>query len=374
MIIWTRSTEDWVEDSRRFPRSTVVRHVPTIRTEVCSLIVWPDTKSGPTTVITSKGSLQIAIRSERGKMLLRSSRSILTFGTKTAALARKLGVPVDCPKGISSAEDLALWMEQHLQHHDEIIVLGPEQPAFPIATYLNERGARAKHVALYRTVQVPVKPPADWAETSLQKFICFASPSAVDSFYEGAKTLPADAFARLVPVAIGKTTAKRARERFGLCLQSPRATAESLATYVVDVVELRQAGIEKVVFFDGVCNLCNRLLNWALQQNPKVSVRFAPLQGPHAKRILPENLYFPPMSIVSANLLTGETLTRISAVRELLKSLDSWSAKFLRILLMLPTSVLDPMYRVIAKVRYILFGKRQHCRVPLDAERAHIID
>jgi len=58
----------------------------------------------------------------------------------------------------------------------------------------------------------------------------------------------------------------------------------------------------------------------------------------------------------------------------LLKSLDSWSAKFLRILLMLPTSVLDPMYRVIAKVRYILFGKRQHCRVPLDAERAHIID
>jgi uroporphyrinogen-III synthase/predicted DCC family thiol-disulfide oxidoreductase YuxK len=374
MIIWTRSTEDWAEDSRRFPRSTVVRHVPTIRTEVCPLIVWPDTKSGPTTIITSKGSLQIAIRSERGKMLLRSSRSILTFGTKTAALARKLGVPVNCPKGISSAEELALWLEQHLHHHDEIVVLGPEKPAFPIATYLSERGARAKYVALYRTVQVDVKPPSDWADTEQQKYVCFASPSAVESFYDGVKELPANSFARLIPVAIGKTTAKRARERFGSSLQSPRATAESLAAYAVDVAELRDAGIEKVVFFDGVCNLCNRLLNWALLQKPSAAVRFAPLQGPHAKRLLPENLYFPPTSMVSVNLLTGDTRTRTAAVRELTKSLDSVTAKVVRTVLALPTSILDPMYRVVTKLRYFIFGKRQQCRVPLDAERAYLID
>ncbi len=41
-----------------------------------------------------------------------------------------------------------------------------------------------------------------------------------------------------------------------------------------------------IVFFDGVCGLCNHTVNWLLAKDPEHRLRFAPLQGTTAERLL----------------------------------------------------------------------------------------
>ena len=41
-----------------------------------------------------------------------------------------------------------------------------------------------------------------------------------------------------------------------------------------------------VVFFDGVCGLCNRFVDFVLSRDRRAAIRFAPLQGETARRVV----------------------------------------------------------------------------------------
>jgi predicted DCC family thiol-disulfide oxidoreductase YuxK len=126
-----------------------------------------------------------------------------------------------------------------------------------------------------------------------------------------------------------------------------------------------------IIFFDGVCGLCNRAVDALLQADRQAVFRFAPLQGETAKRLLPPLPEDPEdWSIV---YLDERGVHRYSdASLEICRRLGgAWSLAAL--LRFVPRALRDPVYLWIARNRYRWFGKRDSCRVPTSDERARFL-
>lgn len=127
-----------------------------------------------------------------------------------------------------------------------------------------------------------------------------------------------------------------------------------------------------VVFFDGVCGLCNHSVNWLLAHDPERRLRFAPLQGKLAADVLSEDLRERLDTLVF--LRNGTVYVRTAAVSRILMTLGGpWTAMGAA-LWMIPAPLRDVGYRIVSRLRYRLFGKHDACRLPSPAERAAFLD
>lgn len=122
-----------------------------------------------------------------------------------------------------------------------------------------------------------------------------------------------------------------------------------------------------IVFFDGVCNLCNGAVSFILDRDARGCLRFASLQSNFASQHLPA-LGKDPLELNSILVLVdGVLLSESDAVLRISDELcRPW--RWLRYLRCLPRFLRDPLYRLIAKNRYRLFGKRESCRMPKAGE------
>ena len=130
-----------------------------------------------------------------------------------------------------------------------------------------------------------------------------------------------------------------------------------------------------IIFFDGVCNLCNGFVNFVIDIDKKGKFRFASLQSPEASEYLSG---FPdivtgdnPDSVV---LLTpeGRVFTESEAVLNAAGVLGGgWS--LLKVFKILPRSFRDSIYRWVARNRYRWFGKRDVCRMPTPELRERFL-
>ena len=122
------------------------------------------------------------------------------------------------------------------------------------------------------------------------------------------------------------------------------------------------------VFFDGVCNLCNKTVNALMLEDVSRALRFAPLQGETAAALLPAT----DRSDLPAGIVVADEhgVSRNSdAVIRICEALGGvWRlaalAKFL------PRSLREGLYLLIARNRYQLLGKRDTCRFPTPEERS----
>ncbi len=126
----------------------------------------------------------------------------------------------------------------------------------------------------------------------------------------------------------------------------------------------------KIVFFDGVCHLCNSFVDRLIQKDTHHTLYFAPLQGETAKKVLSSVDRETLDTIIFYN--NGRVLRRSDAILGILKS-AGYSKTLLRILAVLPIHVRDLFYKLIAKYRYRIFGKNDFCRFPLDSEKKFLL-
>lgn len=122
---------------------------------------------------------------------------------------------------------------------------------------------------------------------------------------------------------------------------------------------------QRILFFDGVCNLCNALIDFLVRKDSSDSLSFAPLQGQTAKQVLPAEF------VVGLNTLVyledGQTYTRSTAVLKIMAQLPRpWC--WLSVLRFVPKMLRDLVYGLVARWRYQVFGQRSTCRVPTPAE------
>lgn len=130
-----------------------------------------------------------------------------------------------------------------------------------------------------------------------------------------------------------------------------------------------------VLFFDGVCNLCNASVDLLLRLDRRRYLRFASLQGRTAERLLGGRVVTGASGIPDSMVLwhAGEVSTRSTAVlRSVALMGGAWrAAGALRIV---PRPLRDLVYRVIARNRYAWFGRRETCRVPSPEEAERLLD
>lgn len=127
---------------------------------------------------------------------------------------------------------------------------------------------------------------------------------------------------------------------------------------------------EKIVFFDGVCNLCNEAVDRIISNDYKKQLKVAPLQGETATKYL--NSY----QIKNLDSLIfyedGDIFEKSTAALRIARYLDyPWGA--LSLFVIVPAFLRDPLYSLIAKNRYRLFGKKETCRLPSESEKQRFL-
>jgi len=130
---------------------------------------------------------------------------------------------------------------------------------------------------------------------------------------------------------------------------------------------------QTIIFFDGVCNLCNGAVQFVIKRDSNAYFKFASLQSLKAKKLLPE-YGVDPTGLESILLLeNGKLLNKSRAALSISRRLSGiWPV--LVVLKIIPPFIRDFVYDWIAKNRYQWFGKRDECRVPSPEMNARFLE
>ena len=120
--------------------------------------------------------------------------------------------------------------------------------------------------------------------------------------------------------------------------------------------------IEKVVYFDGICGLCDWFVNLLVKIDTNNNLKFSSLQGKSGQTMhsaLKIDLNEFNTVILKVN---DQVYTNTTAGCKIIKSIGVFYKIFL-IFNLLPTRFNDWIYSKVAKYRYKYFGKLDKCDI-----------
>lgn len=121
-----------------------------------------------------------------------------------------------------------------------------------------------------------------------------------------------------------------------------------------------------IIFFDGVCNLCNFWVKYVLRNDPEGIFCFSSLQSDFTENFLSQNN-------INSDLETiiffseGKFLKESDAVISILFKIGGFNRLLSKIIKLLPPKFRNGLYNFISRKRYRLFGKKEHCMVPNES-------
>ena len=130
--------------------------------------------------------------------------------------------------------------------------------------------------------------------------------------------------------------------------------------------------MEKVLFFDGYCNLCNNTVDSLVRWDKNAILKFASLQGETAAKLLPQSARQGAEPETVIYLRDGKIYDRSTAILLVLKDIGGIYA-LSGLFFVVPKFLRDLVYRFIARIRYKVFGKRESCRIPTPEERSRFL-
>ena len=118
-----------------------------------------------------------------------------------------------------------------------------------------------------------------------------------------------------------------------------------------------------VILFDGVCNFCDSSVNFIIEHDRAGYFRFAPLQTETGQALLAEH-HIDNIETDSVILIENEkAYTHSSGALRIASKLDGvWS--WLYFFIVVPRPIRDFFYKLFARYRYRLFGKKDACMMP----------
>lgn len=133
------------------------------------------------------------------------------------------------------------------------------------------------------------------------------------------------------------------------------------------------AGKRPILFFDGVCNLCNSSVQFIIKHDRKKQFLFAPLQSPMGMEALAavagQNGKKPDSVILQYN---DKYYTKSAAALHALKLLGG-PLRLLYAAIIIPAPVRNAIYDLIARNRYKWFGRQDKCMIPTPELKARFI-
>lgn len=128
-----------------------------------------------------------------------------------------------------------------------------------------------------------------------------------------------------------------------------------------------------ILYFDGVCNLCNSVVQYIIRHDKDAVFRFASLQSKAGEKVRAE-VQSGSEELSSVILFyKGRYYTKSDAALKVARILGGW-----RILLqagyILPRFMRDAIYDAVAKRRYKWFGRKDECMIPAPELKARFLD
>jgi len=127
-----------------------------------------------------------------------------------------------------------------------------------------------------------------------------------------------------------------------------------------------------IIVFDAMCVLCSANARFVLRYDRRGRFRLASMQGETGSRLY-RKFGIDPTDPDTLIVVDGDTALRDSdAVLAIWAGL-CWPWRALGVARVVPRGLRDPLYRLIARNRYRLFGRRETCWVPTKAQGSRLM-
>jgi len=139
------------------------------------------------------------------------------------------------------------------------------------------------------------------------------------------------------------------------------------------------ASANPIILYDGVCGLCNRLVQFLLKHDKAGRLRFAALQSDFAEKVLGRHGIdakdLDTVQVIENYDQPGErVLQRSDAILCAGRELGGFWAASSSVARVVPRGLRDLVYRFVATNRYRVFGKYDSCMLPDANQRSRFID
>ncbi|HQY16924.1 MAG TPA: thiol-disulfide oxidoreductase DCC family protein [Ferruginibacter sp.] len=127
-----------------------------------------------------------------------------------------------------------------------------------------------------------------------------------------------------------------------------------------------------IILFDGICNLCNRSVQFIIKHDKEKVYRFAAFQSKAGQKLLQQ--YNLPLKQYSSFLLieNNKAYSQSTAALKVAKNL-SGLVKLAVVFNIVPAGIRNIVYNFVARNRYQWFGKKRSCMVPTQDLKARFL-
>ena len=128
-----------------------------------------------------------------------------------------------------------------------------------------------------------------------------------------------------------------------------------------------------LIVFDGVCVLCTGSAQFVLKRDAGYAFRLTTAQSPLGQALLRHYGLDTEAFETNLVLIDGRAYAKLDSVAAVCRRLGG-AARLLSLLRLLPRPLADWLYDRIARNRYTLFGRTDHCMIPPPEWRDRFIE
>ena len=129
---------------------------------------------------------------------------------------------------------------------------------------------------------------------------------------------------------------------------------------------------DDMILYDGVCIFCSRWIRFVATRDVERRFRFTPIQSGYGTRLAQTFGIDPKDPDTNAVIHGGVAWLKSDAALTVLGALPGWG--WTRAFFVVPKSLRDAVYGLVARNRYRIFGKYDECFIPDGSFRARVIE
>lgn len=120
---------------------------------------------------------------------------------------------------------------------------------------------------------------------------------------------------------------------------------------------------QKIILFDGVCNLCNSSVTLVIKNDPKNKFKFAALQSEKGQLLIAKYQIDPSKTDSIILIEHNKAYVKSTAALRIARQL-SGAYPLLYTFIIIPNFIRNWVYDYVAKNRYKWYGKQESCMIP----------
>jgi len=129
---------------------------------------------------------------------------------------------------------------------------------------------------------------------------------------------------------------------------------------------------DDIILYDGVCIFCSSWVRFVAKRDVARRFRFTPIQSDYGTRLAQHFGIDPNDPDTNAVIHGGTAHFKSDAALTVLSQLPGWS--WARALFAVPRALRNPLYNLVARNRYRIFGRSDACMVPDALLRERVIE